>query len=165
MSCFTTLMTNEYWSHKKGVAFGSWLHVNDKCKSTASSHKMHLLLLLFFFLLIKSTFHFIPLLNESENHYKRCLLLIMECGLSAVWPIGSTSSSLWDWQIIFMFDSRWLKWKPDMMKKKKKYPACISIVWISSVSSLHPEGGAGEKRLNSERYNVVRWRHVLFWIW
>ena len=28
-----------------------------------------------------------------------------------------------------------------------------------------PRGGAGEKRLNSERYNVVRWRHVLFWIW
>ena len=144
MSCFTTLMTNDYWSHKKGVAFGSWLHVNDKCKSTASSHKMHLLLLLFFFLLIKSTFHFIPLLNESENHYKRCLLLIMECGLSAVWPIGSTSSSLWDWQIIFMFDSRWLKWKPDMMKKKK-----ISGMHFDSLNFIRffpsPRGGRGRE--------------------
>ena len=38
-----------------------------------------------------------------------------------------------------------------------------SLVWISSVSSLYPEGDAGEKHLNSERYNVVWWRHVLIY--
>ena len=39
------------------------------------------------------------------------------------------------------------------------------LVWISAVSSLYLEVGAGEKRLNSERYNVVRWRHVLFFFY
>lgn len=120
------LVSRHWWQMTieaiKNAVFGSWLYVKHKCKSTASSHKMHLL---FYSLLIKSTCHVFPLLNESENHYKRCLLLIMECGLSAVWSIWSTSSSLRDWQISFLFDSRWLKWKPDMMKKKN-YPACIS---------------------------------------
>ena len=37
------------------------------------------------------------------------------------------------------------------------------IVLNSAVSSLYPEGGAGERRLNSESYNVVRWRRLLLY--
>jgi len=39
--------------------------------------------------------------------------------------------------------------------------ACVILVWNSAVSSLYPEGGAGERRLNSEHYHVVH--HILIY--
>ena len=76
-----------------------------------------------------------------------------------------------------MYQQIWLPNQGDAFyKKTKTIPKCANgldshkgvhlknlLVWISSVSSLYPEEGAWEKHLNSERYNVVRWRHVLLY--
>ena len=50
----------------------------------------------------------------------------------------------------------WRKWR------RNKYLASTILVWnVSRLLSLPHRRRGRERRLNSERYNVVRWRHVL----